>query len=245
MGWDAAWTPKGSGDWCVVRNGELLLWEVSPKGTQAVKDSLESILEAFRPDLVAMDMPIGKKGVKGYREADRATTRAFSRYGCPVHSPTPERPGAWGQECVEVLLSYGFHICTAPGEGEAGIAEVYPHTALLDMKRLSYRFPYKVTRCRNFWPECTPMQARSEARKRLKEIYEQLAESIALPPWTSVEAPLSPLRALKEVEDRVDALICAWAGLRILSNHFVPYGNEEAAIWNPNLNILDPPRRTQ
>lgn len=247
MGWDAAWTPQGSGAWCVVRaergKHQLLRWETTPRGAEAMKQRLQNVLQTYNPDLIAMDMPIATTKISGYREADRETTRAFSRYGCPVHSPTPTRPGAWGEICLEVARSYGFQVLTGNGKSSRSIAEVYPHTAILEMLQLSYRFPYKVTRARTFWPALSPEEARGRCLNHLKILFDRLGTDIALPDWEDIRPPLRPLAELKAFEDKIDALVCAWAGFHIHSRHFIPYGNEEAAIWNPDLNQLIPPRR--
>ena len=62
--------------------------------------------------------------------------------------------------------------------------------------------------------------------------------------WTAQEIPnirnfLPPrLRAFpssrrKGVEDTLDALICAWAGVEFLRGRAEPFGDADAAIWIP------------
>lgn len=208
-----------------------------------MKKRLRHLLKHVRPDLVAIDMPIGKTPVTGYREADRETTRAFSRYGCPVHSPTPQRPGEWGELCMKELCSHGYQVASAQDLPDPAVAEVYPHTALLEMKRLSYRYPYKVTRVRRLWPDLNLEDARRKGVEALQEIHQRLSEEFVLPSWEEIRPPVRPLSGLKTCEDLLDALICAWAGRQILVGNFRAYGDHEAAIWNPNLNNLDPPVR--
>ena len=251
FGWDAAWTENGSGAWCVVRgavNGQrpkkLLHWEATPMCGEETIKRLRELLQETRPQLITIDMPIGVKEVTGYREADRETTRAFSRYGCPVHSPTPERPGRWGYRCMKDVISQGYEVCTQKKVPLKGVAEVYPHSALLYMLRLSYRFPYKVSRHRSLWPELNSEQSRAACRSQMKMIYQRLGREIGLPPWEEVMPHTKRLKELKSFEDRLDALICGWSGFQLLAGTFKPYGNKEAAIWNPDLNKLDPPVRT-
>jgi len=248
LGWDAAWTPHGSGAWCGVewtgrKKGTVRFWEKTPTGREALTERLNTHLTETAPDLVAIDMPIAEEMVTGYREADRQTTKSFSRYGCPVHSPLPDRPGEWGNDCMQVVVSHGYRLSASLGHTSRFVAEVYPHSALLEMLRLTYRFPYKVSRAKSYWPELSPDQARKKAKRHLRKIFHRLAEEIDLPAWEEVEPAVRPARELKAFEDRLDALICAWAGLQIIRNNFIPYGNGKVAIWNPDLNNLDPPNR--
>ena len=152
MGWDAAWTPNGSGAWAVCQGRELLLLDTCSTGAKLLED-LADIVKQFQPALIAMDMPIGVDGVRGWREADLETTRAFSRYGCPVHSPGPERPGEWGERIVALLKLHGYQVKGERPLGGKALVEVYPHTANIHLHRSRYRIPYKVGRARKHWPE--------------------------------------------------------------------------------------------
>lgn len=251
LGWDAAWTPHGSGAWCVLRSAEvegqlneLMVWEHTP-GTQGETfNRLNQLLKEFSPDMIAIDMPISKKAVTGYREADRATTRAFSRYGCPVHSPTPERPGTWGEACMKVLFNKGYEIDTGKMVKRKAVAEVYPHTALLEILRLSYRLPYKITRHRQLWPEVTSQKSKQKCCEQQQKILNRLGQEIDLNHWETPFPPLQPLSGLKAFEDRIDALICGWVGFQVLQRKFLAYGDDSSAIWNPDVNSLDPSKRT-
>jgi len=39
--------------------------------------------------------------------------------------------------------------------------------------------------------------------------------------------------ALKETEDRIDALVCAWVGSLYLDGQAIPLGDATSAIWIP------------
>jgi hypothetical protein len=53
--------------------------------------------------------------------------------------------------------------------------------------------------------------------------------SVELPDPTST----LPVLGLKCYEDSLDALVCAWVGVKYLAGDAVPYGNDIAAIWVP------------
>ena len=44
---------------------------------------------------------------------------------------------------------------------------------------------------------------------------------------------LSSFSHLKRYEDTIDALICAWVGMKYLDGKAHAYGDETAAIWVP------------
>jgi predicted RNase H-like nuclease len=44
---------------------------------------------------------------------------------------------------------------------------------------------------------------------------------------------VTTLSSLKSVEDRLDALICAWIGIEHLDGRTVGLGDATAAIWVP------------
>lgn len=244
MGWDAAWTPNGSGGWCVVSEEEagweLLHLGVTPRGESAMADELGALLDRWRPERIAIDMPVGNRPVTGYREADRATTRAFSRFGCPVHSPTPERPGAWGGFCMRRLLIHGYACKVDVGPPGRDVIEVYPHTAVLMMLRLKRRYPYKIQRAAKYWPEAGSTERKRRILNNLRRLHGRLAEDIRLPEFGTL-VPGERVADLKATEDLLDALVCAWAAIQSLSGVFVPYGDAEAAVWNPGLKELDGP----
>lgn len=250
LGWDAAWTAHGSGSWCILRHHpgkalkQLEVWEPTPRTAVACNKRLNDLLVTYRPEMITIDMPVAKNVVNGYREADRCTTQSFSRYGCPVHSPSPDRPGQWGETCKHEMEKCGYKICTDVGSLKFGVMEVYPHTGLLHLLRLNYRFPYKVSRHRQLWPDVSSDESRKSCRSNMQKIYQRLAREIDLPTWTSVCPSLNPLTSLKSFEDKLDALICAWSGYKIQEGCFIPFGDQDAAIWNPEPNSLDPPIRT-
>ncbi|GEM_PF-1009109 len=245
LGWDAAWTAGGTGAWCLMEKSAgawKVRWNrVCPTGEEVLED-LASIFKEEQPGLVAMDLPVARSVVRGYREADRATTRAFSRYGCPVHSPTPERPGEWGDRIQSVCKRYHYEVMTEVGRETPSVAEVYPHTVCLDMVRTGYRVPYKIQRASRLFPELSPALRREAISKTLNEILDAVERRGIPVPEDLRETPPLPLRHWKAREDRVDALLCAIAGIGIQEGRFLPFGSADAAIWNPDLKHLVPPR---
>lgn len=236
MGWDAAWTPNGSGAWAVARGKEVILHETTPRGEDLL-GRLAQLLDTLQPSVLAVDLPFALGGVSGWRTADLATTRAFSRFGCPVHSPTPERPGRWGLEIQSVLEKKGYHLGVADGDHFAVYAEVYPHTVMLDIHRSARRIPYKSGRSKQYWPEAGLAERTGRLVETYRNIWSRLGERWRLPPFPLPPEPLR-MSGLKAVEDQIDALACLEAARGIQTGRYRPYGDETAAIWNPDASAL-------
>ncbi len=236
MGWDAAWTPNGTGAWAVAVAGKVELHEVTPCG-DGLLTRLDEVLLEYRPAVIAMDLPLAVGGVRGWRTADLETTRAFSRFGCPVHSPTAERPGAWGDRIVEVLSKRGCHLALSKSFRESVYAEVYPHTVLLDIYRRARRLPYKAGRSKQYWPDLGREERVERLLQTYREIWGRLAESWRLPSFPGMSD--SPrMKDVKMLEDLTDALVCLEAAGGIQTGRYRPYGDETAAIWNPDAAVL-------
>ena len=232
MGWDAAWTPNGTGAWTVAVNGAVVLHEVTPCG-DALLSRLADLMDEFRPGVVAADLPLALGGVKGWRNADLETTRAFSRFGCPVHSPTAARPGEWGERMVEVLAERDYHLALSNPCGDQVFAEVYPHTVLLDIYRRTRRLPYKAGRSKQYWPEMAREARVEKLLHTYRGIWGRLGEAWALPPFPdTAESPR--MKDLKRLEDLTDALVCLHAARAVREGVYRPYGDQTAAIWNPD-----------
>jgi predicted RNase H-like nuclease len=111
---------------------------------------------------------------------------------------------------------------------------VYPHPALLALLHLDYRVPYKVSRAGKYWKGASVAERISRLLTEFREIHAALTSifgelPVALP---SPEEVMS-LSVLKRYEDALDALVCAWVGVRFAQGGAAAYGDEVAAIWVP------------
>lgn len=186
--------------------------------------------------LVAIDMPISMQPIEGRRAADNAISQAFGARGCSAHSPGAARPGALGAALSRAFMDAGFGVATTTARPTDGpyLLEVYPHPALLSLLSRAYRIPYKVSRARRYWPLETPTRRIEALIAEFAAIYEALTVVfgvLPLPQPSNIEA--RTLGALKRYEDALDALICAWVGVRFLAGEAQPFGDETAAVWCP------------
>ncbi len=262
LGVDAAWTPTQPSGVALIR-GQGRRWEVMgvapsyrsfielaagrpidwlARGFSGEAPPVASILETARAlagcDLavVALDMPVATCAFTTRRAADNAVSSRFGGRGCSAHSPTAARPGELGARLMQDLVDHGFPLATSAVERPAApcTIEVYPHPALLTLMGESYRVPYKVSRSSQYWRG----QAIAERighllaefggiEKALEDQFGDLRFAIPGP------GEVPTLAGLKRYEDALDALVCAWVGVRFLQGSAEPFGDHTAAVWVP------------
>lgn len=201
-------------------------------------------IAGIQMDVVAVDMPMSKVGITSRRAADEAISKTFGGQGCSVHSPNQFRPGMLGQDFLRQLEDAGYSLATVGEEaGTRRTIEVYPHPALLSLLGRSYRVPYKVGRSGRYWPEA----GRQERITRLLAEFVSINGALCrVCGETYVPIPAAAgtlaLSALKRYEDALDALVCAWVGMRYARGTAIAYGDSTAAIWLPNPQVGAHPR---
>ncbi len=257
LGIDAAWTEHNASGVALVR-ANYERWEclaVSPSFADFIlsADSTEpvvktgseldlvvkaavALLHGERPNVVAVDMPMSHDPITSRRVADHQVSCAFGIAGCSTHSPNVTRPGAVGKRLTQSLVDGGYSLRTiAPSDGNTSVLiEVYPHPALLRLCHADYRLPYKVSRVRKYWPGISPPERRKNLLIQFQRIIDALSRTIdhishLLPEPEQVKST----DGLKAFEDMLDALVCAWVGIRYLQGDTEPYGDDSAAIWIP------------
>jgi len=137
---------------------------------------------------------------------------------------------------VESFLAEGYRL--AVSESEPGspdqLLEVYPHPALLSLLGCAYRVPYKVSRSKQYWKEAS-------AEERIVKLLDQFATILGalqsqiegIPLKLPLPAQVRTLAELKPFEDMLDALVCAWIGIKYLDHEVECLGDETSAIWIP------------
>lgn len=262
LGIDAAWTEKepsgvalirGNGsNWrCVavtpsyesflsLANGMPVDWTQKPAGSQpnveALLEASQKLLRGAEVNVVAVDMPLSKKRIRGRREADKQISRKFGKYNCSVHSPSEERPGKITDLMRKEFEKHKFSLATKATKNRKHqtLLEVYPHTALLKLFNdpKPDRVKYKVSKAAKYWRSYSQEERRRKILKNWEKILKLLGSTIK-------EIKIHPngesLGGLKRYEDAIDALICAWVGIEYIAERAIPYSDETAAIWTPKL----------
>ncbi len=211
--------------------------EGRPSGTRPNASALlasASKLCGLPVDLVAIDMPQSHGPVIGRRVSDNAVSRAFGARKCGTHSPSAARPGPISDELRDGFGRAGYPLQTE-SISPPGLIEVYPHPALVELASAPERLRYKVSRTRRYWPASVPSERRTLLLQEWARIIALLDEKI-----TGVEKALPPpmpdarIVELKEYEDMLDAIVCAWVAICALEGLAKPFGDHESAIWIPN-----------
>ena len=261
LGVDTAWTAHHPSGISLLRqslNGSLTVLKLarsyreflerdSPDWTTKPEPSpplLREVLEhcqnrGWPARVVALDIPLAPQPVRGYREADRALTRAYSGRGAPVHSPTPQRPGAISDTIYEQLIDAGFQWAGVQAVlDRPSFIEVYPHAAIIELFGYAYRFPYKVHRRGQYWRGDPPPERHRKSVRNLLALKEKIKGYVTYAPGVGFpelvpEQPY-PLTFLKGYEDALDSLVCALSGWAYVAERATAYGDQHAAIWVPD-----------
>jgi predicted RNase H-like nuclease len=135
------------------------------------------------------------------------------------------------------LASEGFPLATVGyTQGAPCTIEVYPHPALLALLSREYRVPYKVSRSGKYWKGTSVLDRIPKLLAEFRQIQDALELVLGPLPIELPQAEaVRTLSELKRHEDALDAVVCAWVGLRFLQGRATAYGDETAAVWVPEL----------
>lgn len=194
-------------------------------------------LTAQPPAVITLDMPIGPQPITGRRAADNAVARAYaSRWAAP-HTPTAERPGPIADSVYQELTDLGYRWLGAESPQDDAserqyFIEVYPHPAIIELMGLDKRLTYKVAH-QSRYARATDGDGWSLIVESLDQLRAALAGKLEGVDQAFPSAASLPRRALKGLEDALDALVCAWVGAEFLAGRALPYGDAASAIWIP------------
>jgi predicted RNase H-like nuclease len=258
LGIDAAWTekePTGAALLAVNENNSIELVKIARSYEEFLKDNIQwnDSVSGSKPDflcicgycknngwdidLIALDIPLAPERIKARRECDSQISRNYGKYGASTHSPNEERPGVISEIIFKQLLESGFD-WNGDAKKNKSFIEVYPHTAIIELFKYKYRFPYKVQKRLKYWPKDTPEQRYKNIVFNLNELRGKLISYI--PNLSDILQGLSLEQAyttkyLKGYEDVLDAIVCALTGCFYIRGKAEGYGNQTGVIWVPKL----------
>jgi predicted RNase H-like nuclease len=205
FGLDAAWSARNPSAICMVDDEGTILAESVLGGDDEIARWITARLRG--PAVVAADLPLRVPNATGMRPCDREVMRAYGGRGAGPHpanrSLLEGRDGRIrGERLASMLAEEGFG---GPWDGtERTLVEVYPHPGLIEVFGLPRRLAYKKG----------PLTRR---RTGLAELRDLLATLASADPPLRGPAPPDPTRlrgrALKGLEDLLDARFCAWTAL--------------------------------
>ena len=244
LGIDPAWTPKNPSGFALIEQigDEWICRDIAPSfdsfcSSKMVSEKfkekicgspfdLEDILgKCGQVNCIVVDMPISPEEFLGRREADDAITKEFGNAWCATHTPTAAI-SKFGVDFVLKAKECGYIFNT-------NLIETYPHPAILSLiPDLEKRLPYKVEKRNRYWPKEKPEERRKKLYKNLQILRTALSSHITLPKDynLSIDAPFT---LLKSFEDTLDALVCAWVGIKFMNKQCRAFGDKLSAIWIP------------
>ena len=206
VGVDLAWGERRPDGVCVleVAAGRAMVRSVQLAQGDAALHAVIDALPAHAPTLLAVDAPLQCANETGARPSDIEMHRRFRREKCGCH-PTNARIAARALRVAAGFFERGYDIRREPpGPHCPRVAvEVFPHPAIVRFGVLAERIPYKRG----------PVLVRRREFARLQTV---LLDCL---PRRFPGLSLGPAMELllgapwhKDVEDQVDAFICALVG---------------------------------
>lgn len=232
VGVDLAWSPRNPTGIAIASrsNGR---WRLVSATADAVSN--EEILDALEtavgpaPSVIAIDAPLVVPHRTRGRDGDRLITSVFGPYDAGVYPATKRTIGRYGGRRIwdlrDALVARGYvHDCRIPtGRPGRFFFETYPHAAAVALFRLSKVLKYKARQGRSLRERVDAFRA-----------YERFLVGLRAfePPFDGVEAHVDKAmsasrgRALKDYEDRLDAILCAY-----VAAYYWTWGTERCAIF--------------
>jgi predicted RNase H-like nuclease len=221
IGVDLAWSPRNRTGAAVARGNERggTLLDTALLGDDAENINYVAAWAGAGPAIVAVDAPLRVPNEQGRRPAEAEIGRAFGRYQAGAHPANRSRlvfgGAVRGEALVAALEARGFahRPEVAAGARVRQVVEVFPHPAMVAIFGLGRTLKYKARAKR-------PKAQRMAEWRRYQAYLDGL--NAADPPLmgqnrlTAQDVAGLRGRRLKDYEDRVDALMCAYIALYAL-----------------------------
>jgi predicted RNase H-like nuclease len=207
LGIDFGWNGKPSGLAALGWDGQVLELQDSRRRT-GVAEILSWVEEFSTPSstLISIDAPLIITNQAGMRSVERILQREFGKYHA---GPYPANLGctfaARNLGLCSSLLEKGFAhgCCMAPKSRGRHQIEVFPHPAIVNLFGLDRTIKYKKGRL------STRRAELQRYRDLTNEVLSRLTPSLGSPRLG--EVPSTGVH-MKEYEDRLDAILCAFIG---------------------------------
>ncbi len=232
VGIDLAWSPRNPTGLAVAKRvGSRWVLRMANGDLDSNAEIISTIANEIgsAPAIVAIDAPLVVPFERRGREGDRYVTRVFGPMEAGVYPATRRKIRSYGGnriwDLVEAFQQEGFrHDCrVTPSVPTRLLFETYPHAAMVALFDLSKTLKYKTRQGRT-------METRLKAYRKFESHLRALRRF--RPPLEGTEAyfdsDLEDYRgsALKEYEDRLDAILCAY-----VAAYYWTWGTQRCAIF--------------
>jgi len=212
VGIDLAWSTK-NGSGVTVLNGDRSGVDlVSSEVLLSDEDIIAYIHKNVgnEPAWISIDAPLIVPNKQGRRLAEDVVGKLFRKYNAGAHPANRTRLSSWtgtirGEELTALLEREGFEHDPYPKKYEKSrkLFEVYPHPSIVVLFNLDKILRYKAKPKRDYefrWAEFRKYQ------KHLSEL-----PGLSLPAEiTKKDVSLLKGKALKNYEDKLDSILCAY-----------------------------------
>lgn len=221
IGIDLAWSTKNTSGIAVIEGGEKRGRLLSADLVFSDQDIVEYVKSNVgeNDSFIAIDAPLIVPNESGRRKAEEIVGKLFRRYNAGAHPSNRKRLSQWsgkirGEEISKLLERQGFKHdpYIKKFEKSKKFFEVYPHPSMVVLFNLEKIIPYKSKPKRDY-----------ESRWNAFERYQMLMKRIDAPSLELngfADANVRKLRAsnLKNYEDKLDAVFCAYIAYYCWSN---------------------------
>jgi predicted RNase H-like nuclease len=246
FGLDLAWSPRNPSGGALLRAGRLMAVTGDLGDDDAIIRWIGAHLSEGGAAVVAVDAPLRVPNQTGSRPCDRALSAEWRRFeagALPANRRLLARDGQVRGEALVALLAeaHGFAEQTSiphrerilPADWRI-VCEVYPHPAHVSLFDLPVTLKYKARR-RSYAERWAAFEEYAARLKSLEQAEPPLGGITEL--LDRVEIRTLRGRALKEFEDRLDAVTCAYVAAYLWHHgptHSRVYGSlEEGHILVP------------
>jgi len=216
VGIDLAWSEKNGSGIAILRGdknrAEFIAADICHSDEEIIKYIERNV--GVRNAFIAIDAPLIVPNKRGRRVAEKLVGILFGKYDAGAHPANRERLSRWsgkirGEEIAKRLEKMGFSHdpYVKKFEESRKFFEVYPHPSMVVVFNLSRVLKYKAKPKRDYrfrWSEFRSYQ------KHLKNL-ERAKPALFLPEEiTEKDVGKMKGRALKDYEDLLDAIFCAY-----------------------------------
>jgi len=216
VGIDLAWSEKNGSGVAILRGdknkAEFISADIYYSDKEIIKYIEQNI--GMQNAFIAVDAPLIVPNKKGRRDAEKLVGFLFRKYDAGAHPANRKRLSQWsgkirGEEIAKKLEKIGFlhNLDIKRFEKSRKFFEVFPHPSMVVLFNLNKILKYKAKPKRDYkfrWNEFRLYQ------KYLKKL--EKAKPVLSLPEKITEKDVKELKgkALKDYEDLLDAIFCAY-----------------------------------
>ena len=237
IGLDLAWSERNPSGCAVIRGNRLIAWTGQLGDNTDILHFIESYVSEDEltdaPVIVGVDAPLRVPNVSGSRRADRELSAEWRRYQAGALPTNRRLLTRWqfdgtvrGEALVDLLqqrLRFSEAAPIPKMTKDRIVCEIYPHPAHVSLFNLEKTLKYKARSKRSYEERWGEMERYQHYLRRLRRADPVLKGTKKL---MKTDVRLLRGKALKEHEDILDAISCAY-----ISSYLWHHGPRRARVY--------------